>query len=222
MVYHKHMNISIILVAAGSGTRFGGDIPKQFYPFMEYNILYYSAYAFNHLQAKTYAVVPIEYLDHVKKHYNFNNIAAGKSTRSESIYEALKLLDEETDLVIIHDGVRPLVSRRLIDDTIKYAIKYGAAIPALKITDTVKEVFNQKISKTIPRENLYTVQTPQVFKKHIILKAYEGEHISTATDDADLVQLAGYDVFIVQGENTNIKITTPFDIKLAEMFFKKL
>ena len=125
-------------------------------------------------------------------------------------------------MVIIHDGVRPLVSRRLINDTIKYAVKYGAAIPAIKITDTVKEVFDQKVSKTISRENLYTVQTPQVFKKHIILKAYESEYISTATDDADLAQLAGYDVFIVQGENTNIKITTPFDIKLGEMFSKEI
>ena len=216
------MNISIILVAAGSGTRFGGDIPKQFYPFMEHTVLYYAACAFDHLRAKTYAVVPIDYVEYTKKHYYFNNIIAGKSTRSESIYEALKLLDKKTDLVIIHDGVRPLVSRRLINSTIKYAIKHGAAIPAVKITDTVKEVFDQKISKTIPRENLYTVQTPQVFKRHIILKAYESEYLSIATDDADLVQLAGFDVFIVPGENTNIKITTPFDIKMAEIFFKTI
>ena len=140
---------------------------------------------------------------------------AGGIERQDSIFNALRVLPEECEWVIVHDGVRPFVSLQLLQETLDAARQTGAAITAVPVTDTIKQVRRQLVAATIPRDNLWLVQTPQVFRKDIILQAYREarRHGWTGTDDASLVEQLEIPVQVVQGERSNIKITTPEDLE---------
>jgi len=154
------------------------------------------------------------------KRYNVKKIKTiipGGKTRCHSVYNGLKHLDSQTRLVVIHDGVRPFISPSLITQVIKAAGKYGAAILAVPVKPTIKQIDlnNLRVEKTLNRKQLWEVQTPQVFKKEIILRAYRNFK-KIPTDDAALVERLGKPVKVVMGSYQNIKITTPEDLRFSK------
>jgi len=159
--------------------------------------------------------------------YNFSKVQElvdGGETRQDSIYNGLKALDKDADIVVIHDGARPLVEESIIQDSIEKAQEYGAAITVIPIKDTVKKSENNFfINKTLNREEIWRAQTPQTFKYDIILSAYNQAYKDKylTTDDAAIVERYGYKVKLIIGSEENIKITTPFDLIVADIFLKK-
>lgn len=146
------------------------------------------------------------------------NIIEGGKNRRESVYNGLIEADKETRIVLIHDAARPLVTEKLITDCIKVSERHGACCAAIPLSDTLKEVGDKGfVKKTINRENLYRIQTPQAFHYKDILKlhkraAYRGLKV---TDDAQIAEYFGYHVYIVDSDESNIKVTTPVDLVIA-------
>jgi 2-C-methyl-D-erythritol 4-phosphate cytidylyltransferase len=148
------------------------------------------------------------------------DIVLGGKRRQDSVAEGLKYV-KDADWVVIHDGARPLVTIDLIERGLAAAQATGAAAAAVPVTDTIKETQKDEIvRRTLPRQNLRAIQTPQVFRGDIIKKAYE-HAIGDVTDDATLVEKAGYKVKLYMGSYDNIKITTPDDLAVAEALVKK-
>lgn len=147
-------------------------------------------------------------------------IVHGGKTRSISVFNGLKQLDEDTKLVVIHDGARPLVSQALVEESIKSCYDEAAVIAAVAVKPTIKRVNPEDhyVETTLNRRMLWEVQTPQVFRKDVILRAHTEILDTEATDDAFLVEQLGEKVKVVQGDYRNIKITTSEDILIAEAF----
>jgi 2-C-methyl-D-erythritol 4-phosphate cytidylyltransferase len=148
------------------------------------------------------------------------SITAGGAERADSVYNGLRRLPSECDWVIIHDAVRPFATPRLIKAALEGALKTGACIAAIPSTDTVKRARDGVVLETLSRDDIWLVQTPQVFRKQIVVNAYQ-KAISagwTGTDDASFIERMGVPVSIVRGEPTNIKLTTPDDFQWAEWF----
>ena len=218
----------IIIVAGGSGTRMGSDIPKQFLPLLGKPILIHTIRAFLDLPfiSEIILVLPVSqvlvWLELCKK-YQFNikhTVVEGGETRFQSVSNGLAKVIDSNALIAIHDGVRPLVSREVIERCFQEAEKYGNAIPAIKPLETVRFC---KESSTIPvdREKVLLIQTPQVFKSSIIKKCYQTLWQPSFTDDASVVEHAGNQIHLVEGNRENIKITTPQDLLFAEVLLKK-
>jgi 2-C-methyl-D-erythritol 4-phosphate cytidylyltransferase len=148
------------------------------------------------------------------------SIATGGAERRDSVYNGLKKLPAECDWVMIHDAVRPFASPGLITSVWEGARTFGACIAAIPSTDTVKHARDGVVRKTLSRDEIWLVQTPQVFRKQIVVAAYEKAVAAgwTGTDDASFVERMGVPVSIVHGERTNIKVTTPEDLQWAEWF----
>jgi 2-C-methyl-D-erythritol 4-phosphate cytidylyltransferase len=147
----------------------------------------------------------------------------GGSTRAESVLNALRAVPSNIEWVAVHDAARPLVSRALIDRTFAAALEHGAAVPAMPVHLTIKQAHGPlpaKVERTLPRQQLWAMQTPQVMRRAALLDAYERCPIplDQVTDDAQLLELAGHDVWLVPGDEQNIKITKPVDLKLAELW----
>jgi 2-C-methyl-D-erythritol 4-phosphate cytidylyltransferase len=147
----------------------------------------------------------------------------GGTERQDSVFNGLQALPSACEWVVIHDGVRPFVSLELLEDTWRAAQKTGAAIAALPATDTIKRVHKEKVRETLPREEIWLVQTPQVFRKDIILRAYlEARKQNTpGTDDAFFVERLGLPVAVVPGERSNIKVTTREDLAWGNWFLER-
>jgi 2-C-methyl-D-erythritol 4-phosphate cytidylyltransferase len=149
----------------------------------------------------------------------------GGEKRQDSVWFGVQMLDHRCDLVLIHDAVRPLVSPRLIQSCLTAAWKFGASVPGIPITNTIKQVSRRKVvTWTIPRDLLWEIQTPQVFRKALLIRAYR-EAIKEGfygTDDSSVVERAGGIVKVVKGDPWNIKITLPSDLIAAEAFLHKL
>ncbi|HDM37760.1 MAG TPA: 2-C-methyl-D-erythritol 4-phosphate cytidylyltransferase [Candidatus Omnitrophica bacterium] len=151
-------------------------------------------------------------------------IIQGKDTRATSVYEGLKEVSKDSDYVIVHDAGRPFFKKELLKDLIEAAKKYGASILATPVKSTIKKVNKDYIvEKTLDRDQLWEVQTPQVFRKDILLKAYKEltRGKKKATDDASLVERLGVRVKVVPSCDKNIKITTPVDLSLARILLKE-
>jgi len=227
------MKIVALIAAAGKGRRMNSRISKPFIPVSGKPILAYTIDKFEKCKSidKIYLIVNPEEKEICHKNiilkYNFSKVQElvdGGDTRQDSIYNGLKALDRDTDIVVIHDGARPLVEENIIQNSIEKAQKYGAAIAAIPIKDTVKKSDNNfYISKTLNREEIWRAQTPQTFKYDIILPAYHQAYKDKylATDDAAIVEKYGHKVKLIIGPEENIKITTPFDLIVAEVFLKK-
>ncbi len=222
-----------IIVAAGKGLRMGAKAKKQYLYLDKIPILARTIMAFDTCDQlhEIILVIPKEDEKYCKTHiidpYGFTkkiHLIAGGDQRQDSVLTGLKFIGDKSNqdceaIVMIHDGVRPFVNQNMIKDSIRTAIEYGACIPAVKITHTVKKVLGGSvIQKTIDRENLYMAQTPQTFKLDLILRAVE-HAVKTSfsgTDDASLVENLGHKVMIIQGSELNIKITTPEDLVLGK------
>lgn len=220
--------ISAIILAGGKGKRMGYPISKQFIELKGKPIIYYTIKKFSENKNidNIIIVLPsdeIEYFkENILKKYSLNitKIVEGGSERQDSVYNGLKSLENtDTDIVLIHDGARPFISNKIIDDGIKYADIYGACAPGVMPKDTIKIKDKNNFSIDTPnRSNLVSIQTPQVFKFNEILECHQKIKISkeVVTDDTMVVEKYGYNVYLYDGEYTNIKITTPEDLILGE------
>lgn len=221
------MKISIVIPASGSGTRLGGTRPKQFQklggePILKRTLSVFAALDFVNEIA---VAVPKEYVQEVESYKipKPTHIVTGKQTRAESVYAALTALSPETKIVLIHDGCRPFVTCETIEAVALAASFHDAAVACAPVTDTIKQTDQHgKIIATLNRDSLWQAQTPQGFTYETILRAYTVAHKSntlhTATDDSSLAERLGIPVKIVPSPPSNIKITTPTDMTIAEAF----
>lgn len=222
-----------IIVAAGKSRRMNSTVSKQFIFIGGKPILAYTIDAFekSSLIDKIVLVIDEAEIEKCKKiivnKYNYKKlmkIVPGGKERQNSVFNGLKVLPSETNLVAIHDGARFLITPDIIDRAVRDAYNSNGVIVAMPIQDTIKETNSNKIiSKTFNRDRLWAAQTPQVFPYSIIMKAHEKarEDNFLGTDDASLVERLGYEVDIVRGSVENIKITTNFDLILAEIILNK-
>ncbi|MBI1871511.1 MAG: 2-C-methyl-D-erythritol 4-phosphate cytidylyltransferase [Chlamydiae bacterium] len=222
------MKISAIIVAAGKGERFGGNIPKAFFPLNRKPLLAYVLEAFNQVSDIVEIIVTLrsslmgEFWEKQMGKFSLVKpikLVQGGETRSDSVWNALQKVDRESEIVLIHDAARPFVTLQLISDVIEGALKWGASIPGLRVKPTIKEV-NPKgfIVKTHDREKLFEAQTPQGFRVDLLKEAFKkaSSTRSIATDEAFLIESQGGRVKVVEGDEKNIKITTPADLEWAE------
>jgi len=228
MAYQK---LSVILPAAGNSTRFGAGEKKTFISLDGRAVWLRTADLFASRPDLLELILVIsaedEELVRFKFHANlaFMNVklVIGGAERVDSVRSALCQVDASADLVLIHDAVRPCVSAEKISEVISMAAQTGAAILATEVVQTVKRVScNSVIEETVPRKNLWLAQTPQVFRRDIILKAYENvTNLGIRpTDDAEVVEASGYSVTVVPCPYTNIKITNREDLAMAELILK--
>lgn len=222
--------VSAVIVSAGNSTRMGG-INKQFLELDGAPVIANTITAFQRSQIIDEIIIvtrecDIEEVAKLVEKYEFSkvsNIVSGGETRQLSVYEGVTSTSNFADLVVIHDGARPLVSDRVITETIKMASEYGAAATGVKVKDTVKVVDDKdNIIDTHDRAYMRFIQTPQVFKKALYLDAVNTvENSKDFTDDCMLIESYGKTVKFVDGDYENIKITTPEDIALAESYLAR-
>jgi 2-C-methyl-D-erythritol 4-phosphate cytidylyltransferase len=221
----KARSTGAIIVAAGSGARFGGKVPKQFLALCGKPVFYWSIKAFQKAGVRDIVVVvPRLYLPKLIKQEKTPGVrfVAGGKERYHSVQNGLSALPKNVKIVAIHDGARPLIRPSVIKSSIVSAAKSGAALVAVLSKDTVKLSKNgARVDATTPRASVWLAQTPQAFKRSIIEKAYSAINLAGITDDAQAAELAGYPVSIVQGSYNNLKITHPLDLKLAEILMKE-
>ncbi len=226
------MNVAIV-VAGGKGTRFGGNRPKQFLELNAIPIIVHTLRQFERSEqiGTVVVVLPPEEMaafQSLQDKFVLKKVAhivAGGETRAQSVQKGLAAI-EEADVVAIHDGVRPLVTPNEIDEVVLAAAANGAAILVTHVGDTIKEIKNNGIARTVPRDGLRRALTPQCFRFEVLKRAYEDlEAIEASgievTDDSFLVERLGVNVIAVSGSARNIKITTPEDLALAETLLKK-
>ena len=217
------MKKHIIIVAGGKGLRMGGDIPKQFLPVCGKPVLMRTLEAFHAYDSSIHMilVLPVsqqEYWKELCAEYDFtlsHDIADGGETRFHSVMNGLALVEGD-GLVGVHDGVRPFVSQEVIARCYEEASLKKAVIPVIGVVETVRQLTVEG-SMTVPRDQYKLVQTPQVFEVALLRKAYQQNYTEMFTDDASVVEALGAKVHLVEGNRENIKLTTPFDLQLAEM-----
>ena len=220
--------ISAIILAGGKGKRMGAPVSKQFIEIKGKPIIYYTIKKFSENKKIDNIVVVLSkdevgyFKENILEKYNLkvDNIVIGGTERQDSVYNGLKSLeDTNTDIVLIHDGARPFISDRIIDNGIKFAQVYGACAPGVMPKDTIKIKNESNFSVSTPeRGSLVAIQTPQVFKFNEILECHEKIKINNivVTDDTMVAEKFGYSVYLYDGEYTNIKVTTPEDLILGE------
>lgn len=217
--------VSVIIVAAGLSSRMNG-IDKQFVEIGGIPVIAKTMAAFQKSEYVNEIIVAakhesINFINELSKSYNITKLShtvPGGNTRHESVMNALREADKKCSYIAVHDGARPLIKLNDINKTILAAFEYGAAAVGVRVKDTVKTVGeNGFITGTPERSSLWAVQTPQVFKKELYERAAAllGERAYEFTDDCKLIEETGGRVYMVQGEYTNIKITTPEDILIA-------
>ena len=217
------MKKHIIIVAGGKGLRMGGDIPKQFLPVCGKPVLMRTLEAFRTYDSSIHIVLvlPVSqqaYWKELCRTYRFelaHDIADGGETRFHSVMNGLALVKGD-GLVGVHDGVRPFVSQEVIARCYEEASRQKAVIPVVGVVETVRHLTDEG-SETVPRDQYRLVQTPQVFDAALLRRAYQQEYTALFTDDASVVEALGEKVHLVEGNRENIKLTTPFDLKLAEI-----
>ncbi len=215
-------NVAIIL-AGGSGSRFGGTIPKQFQLLNERRIIDYSIKEFenNEFINEIIIVCHKDWLSIMKNEYNKHKIIEGGLTRQESSFKGLNACNKNTDNVLIHDAARPFVTKMIISDCIKLLSKHDAVNISIAATDTI--VINEnRFIKSIPnRDNLLISQTPQAFKYNKIFKAHNHYKGNNLSDDIQLVNNMNIKCYNHSGSPYNIKITNKFDLDIAKVIINK-
>jgi 2-C-methyl-D-erythritol 4-phosphate cytidylyltransferase len=212
-----------VIVAGGSGTRMGSDLPKQFILLKDKPVLYYSMKTF--LEAyddlQVILVLPVDYTDMGQEIIDawFDKdrirITAGGDTRFQSVKNGLQLVEEDS-IVFVHDGVRCLLSVDLVRHCYNQSIETGTAIPVVASRDSVR-MLTEEGNSAFDREKIMLVQTPQTFHSKILLPAFNIDYKDKFTDEASVVEAYGIKVTLIPGEENNIKITRPVDLMIAEM-----
>lgn len=222
-----------VIVSAGKGHRFMEGRKKQFFSLGGKPVLAHTIDQFEicSLIRQILLVVGQEDLDYCLKEivekYGYRKVSQiipGGKRRQESVKKGLDTLPGDTEIIVIHDGVRPFVTKEMIEESIQAAARFGAVVAAMPVKDTIKMAHpDGTVLKTLERESLWQVQTPQTFQALMIKEAYlkATEEGFIGTDDASLVERLGMKVHIFPGSYTNIKITTPEDLMLANLFLKE-
>lgn len=231
------MKKTAIIVAGGSGLRAGGDIPKQLQVLAGEPVFAHSIRAFRKHDPATRIILAVNaaYTDmfracvsSMQQALKFDcTIVEGGSTRAGSVLNALKAMADEADmLVAVHDAARPLVSETTIARGWELAQMYGAAVPVVPLTDSIRHIDPQGVSHAACRAEYVAVQTPQVFRREVLMHAYSLLQEGTipadkVTDDASVAELAGYKINLYEGQSDNFKITGPHDLAIANLVINK-
>lgn len=214
------MTYTVLIVAGGKGLRMGSDLPKQFLPIGGKPVLMHTIEAFHHFDRtmKIILVLPQEqqtYWQELCAKHSFvieHTVVDGGETRFHSVKNGLACVN--SGLVGVHDGVRPFVSPEVIKRCYELAAIKKAVIPVIDVVETVRHI-TETGSETVSRNDYKLVQTPQVFDAELLKQAYAQEYTPFFTDDASVVEAMGVSVCLVEGNRENIKITTPFDLKIS-------
>ena len=222
-------DLVVIIPAAGSSTRFGGGRNKLLETLGGRTVISRAVEAFLSRRDVVGVVIPTGSgaadWGHLARDSRVK-FCSGGETRAHSVYNALRLVPDRIDWVAVHDGARPLVSQGLIDRTLAAALEHGAAVPALPVSLTIKQATGPlpaRVERTVPRGSLWAMQTPQIAKRAALLEAFESCPIplTQVTDDVQLIELAIGEVWLVEGEERNLKITTAMDLKVAQMMIEQ-
>ena len=221
----------IIIVAGGKGLRMGSDIPKQFLPIGGKPVLMRTLERFRAYSAELQIILVLpeaqqDYWRKLCEDYHFDvdyQLANGGQTRFHSVQNGLALVPDDAEGVVgVHDGVRPFPSIEVIRNCYETARTAKAVIPVIPVVETVRQIFSNgqqdlRTSKTVPRDEYRLVQTPQTFDIQLLKAANRQPYNDGFTDDASVVESYGHDITLVEGNRENIKITTPYDLKIAEV-----
>jgi 2-C-methyl-D-erythritol 4-phosphate cytidylyltransferase len=218
---------SAIVVAAGSGRRLGSNLAKAFVPLAGHPMLFYALRTIESVESIVETVIAVPAgMEAQARAVAIEaglrtpvKLTPGGSERQDSVRIALELTSAESDLVIVHDAARPFAAGRIFEACLDTASRVGGAIAAVPVSDTLKRAEGKTISATVARDGLWQAQTPQAFRRELLIRAHQraaAEEIA-ATDDADLVERIGAKVEIVEGAAINLKITTRADLELAEL-----
>lgn len=223
-------NVTCIVAAGGSGTRMGTGINKLFLEISGIPVIVHTLNALQNcdevdeiiISAKEEEIIKIKDLVSEFSVAKVKTIVKGGKTRGESVLSAAREVSDDAEIVMIHDGARPFVTEKILTETIESARKNGAAACGVKPKCTLKSVDGGFITGTVDREKTVEIQTPQVFKKELFDKMYSQsiDVINSATDDCILAEKTGAKIAITEGSYKNIKITTPEDIEIAELFLE--
>ena len=228
------MKVTAVVVAAGEGLRIGGNIPKPYLPLVGRAMLLRTldrVFGARNIE-KVVLVIAASELSRCEGMLQGDSalgqrpwvLQNGGATRQQSVKTGLEKIDGDTDIVVIHDAARPFVSPALIERCIESADRNGAVVAGLPARDTIKIVSNDhRVLSTPDRKALWKIQTPQAFRRKLIVEAHDKavREGFTATDDAMLVERMGMPVWVIDGEKTNLKITMPEDLWLAEAMIRE-
>lgn len=221
-----------VIVAAGKGKRMGTEISKQFLPLRGKEILAHTVEKFEHAENIRDIVLvtgqdSLQDVQDMVQEYGWQKIisvVAGGKERQDSVWNGLLAVSEDTEIVLIHDGVRPFVTEDILNLSIETAVEMGGCVAGVPAKDTIKVCNSENISVDTPdRSTLWQIQTPQTFQKERIVKAYKQAKDAgfIGTDDASLAEYSGYPVKVIMGSYRNIKITTQEDLLIGEAFLKE-
>jgi 2-C-methyl-D-erythritol 4-phosphate cytidylyltransferase len=222
-------DVAVILPAAGKSARFGGGRDKLTEHLRGEAVISRAVNAFLSRADVGLAVIPTNQKDRVapvlSRYADRVIYCEGGASRAESVLLALRNVPPNFEWVAVHDAARPLTSQALVDRTFAAARQHGAAVPAMPVTLTIKQAHGPlpaRVQRTVPRQTLWSMQTPQVMRRAGLLQAFEScpLPLNDVTDDVQLLELAGKEVWLVEGEERNMKITTATDLKLAELFLE--
>ncbi len=222
--------LSAIILAAGSGARLGAKVAKPLVKIGNRPAIIYSLSAFDKHPDIDEIILDLNVKNQAQitkaiKKFRFKKISSfviGGKRRQDSVYNGLRRISKKSNWVLIHDSARPFINKQEITKVVLAAKKTGAAILAVPVKATIKSVkYGLMVDKTVDRSNLWEIQTPQVFKKDLIIKAYKKYSKNNVTDDATLVERLGKKVKVVQGSYDNIKITTKEDLLIAQAIANK-
>lgn len=219
------MKVGAIIPAAGRGTRIGATVPKQFLELKGKPLLHHTLKVFEACEAVDFVVLVMPQADveasgdeWLHGYGIVRKVVAGGEQRQDSVFNGFQVLEKGTEIVVVHDGVRPFSTAQMIAETVDAAKKYGAAITAIPVSDTIKKAVDGFVERTIPRDGLWRVQTPQAFQYDLLKKAFEKASADSyyGTDEGALIEYLGERVKIVPGSELNIKITRREDLVLGE------
>jgi 2-C-methyl-D-erythritol 4-phosphate cytidylyltransferase len=217
-----------IIVAGGSGSRMHSVVPKQFLLLNGLPVLMHTIKAFHSCQTQPQIIVVLpadshDYWNALCLEHNFDishQLISGGETRFHSVKNGIGLIDDENTIIAVHDAVRPLVTKEIIDESYQCAEQYGNAIVAIKSRDSVRQIKDNR-SVSLIRDEIYLIQTPQTFQSAQLKKAYQLPYQVDFTDDASVVEQTGVNINLINGSYQNIKITFPEDIAIAEFLLKQ-
>ncbi|MBQ2838256.1 MAG: 2-C-methyl-D-erythritol 4-phosphate cytidylyltransferase [Muribaculaceae bacterium] len=216
-----------IIVAAGSGSRFGAALPKQYCLMNGRPVLMYTIENMRVALPDSHIVLVlnkdfVDYWAELCEQYSFESpcIVVGGDSRWQSVKNAIDTIPDDAEVITVHDGARPIVDRMMVERLIAALNDAPGAIPVVSVTDSLRQL-NEQGSVPVDRALYKAVQTPQVFQAEKLIEAYSLPFTPTFTDDASVMAAMGYEVALVEGDTYNIKITNPLDIEIAQLYLRQ-
>lgn len=223
----KAQHIYNIIVAAGSGSRFGAALPKQYCLMNGRPVLMHTIENMRVALPDSHIVLVlnkdfVDYWAELCEQYSFESpcVVVGGDSRWQSVKNAIDTIPDDAEVITVHDGARPIVDRMMVERLIAALDEAPGAIPVVSVTDSLRQL-NEQGSVPVDRALYKAVQTPQVFQAEKLIEAYSLPFTPTFTDDASVMAAMGYEVALVEGDTYNIKITNPLDIEIAQLYLRQ-